>query len=192
MDPRVARTHDTVIKAAQDLLVEGGPAALTVDGVVARSGVAKSTLYRHWATRDDLVVDVLKSCVPELHAPEAADFEGALYELVRQMQAVVQEEHWRRFLPSLMLLSQEAERYADVDRRMKESQLEVIDEVLRRGIAEGVLPPSVLDDIEATTSLLVGPILMAGLTDGDYLDDAFARQCAVQFVAGQARALSHR
>jgi hypothetical protein len=139
-----------------------------------------------------LVVDVLKSCVPELHAPEAADFEGALYELVRQMQAVVQEEHWRRFLPSLMLLSQEAERYADVDRRMKESQLEVIDEVLRRGIAEGVLPPSVLDDIEATTSLLVGPILMAGLTDGDYLDDVSARQCAVQFVAGQARALSHR
>lgn len=54
MDARVARTHAAVMQAATDLLVEGGPNAMTVDAVVARSGVAKSTVYRHWATRDDL------------------------------------------------------------------------------------------------------------------------------------------
>jgi AcrR family transcriptional regulator len=187
MDPRVARTHDAVIKAAQDLLVEGGPAALTVDGVVARSGVAKSTVYRHWATRDDLVVAVLMSCVPELREPDDADFEGALLGLVQQMLGIVQEEHWRRFLPSLMLLSQEADKYAEVDRSMKESQLAVIGDVLRLGVAEGVLPDSVLDDLETATNLLVGPILMAGLTGATFLDDDFARQAAHQFVAGQAR-----
>ena len=38
MDARVARTHAAVMQAATDLLVEGGPNAMTVDAVVARSG----------------------------------------------------------------------------------------------------------------------------------------------------------
>ena len=60
MDPRIARTQKAVIDAATDLLVEGGPAALTMDAVVARSGVAKSTLYRHWETRDALVAAMVR------------------------------------------------------------------------------------------------------------------------------------
>src|SRR4029077_11891972 len=45
-NPRIARTRERVIRSATDLLVEGGPWAVTVDAVVARSGVAKSTIYR--------------------------------------------------------------------------------------------------------------------------------------------------
>ena len=55
MDARIERTQNAVMAAAADLVVEQGPAGLTVDAVVARSGVAKSTVYRHWATRDELV-----------------------------------------------------------------------------------------------------------------------------------------
>ena len=51
-DPRVARSRTAVLDAATHLLVTGGPAAVTVDAVVAESGVAKSTIYRHWRSRD--------------------------------------------------------------------------------------------------------------------------------------------
>lgn len=51
MSTRVERTHTAVMEAATALLLEGGPTAITIDGVVARSGVAKSTVYRHWTTR---------------------------------------------------------------------------------------------------------------------------------------------
>ena len=52
------RTREAVLTAATDLLVEGGPSAVTIDAVVARSGVAKSTIYRHWESRDEVLVAV--------------------------------------------------------------------------------------------------------------------------------------
>jgi AcrR family transcriptional regulator len=54
-DPRLARTRARALAAAYDLLLEVGFRQVTMDGVSARSGVAKSTLYRHWTTRDDLL-----------------------------------------------------------------------------------------------------------------------------------------
>ena len=41
MDPRIARTQAAVVRAATDLLVEGGPSAVTVDAIVTRSGVCR-------------------------------------------------------------------------------------------------------------------------------------------------------
>ena len=60
---------ERVIRGATDLLVEGGPWAVTVDAVVARSGVAKSTIYRHWESRDELLVEILASCAPDIGPP---------------------------------------------------------------------------------------------------------------------------
>jgi TetR/AcrR family transcriptional regulator, regulator of autoinduction and epiphytic fitness len=46
-DPRVERSRTAVLDAAAGLLLEGGVPALTVEAVVERSGVARSTIYRH-------------------------------------------------------------------------------------------------------------------------------------------------
>lgn len=54
-DPRLARTRARALTAAYELLLEVGFGQVTMDGVSARSGVAKSTLYRHWASRDELL-----------------------------------------------------------------------------------------------------------------------------------------
>ncbi len=72
MDARVARTRAAVLRTATDLLVEGGPSAVTIDAIVARSGVAKSTIYRHWESRDDVLVAVIENCAPNLVAPDPA------------------------------------------------------------------------------------------------------------------------
>jgi len=186
MDPRVARTHDAVMQAAADLLLEGGPSALTVDGVVARSGVAKSTVYRHWATRDDLVAAVLMACAPKLE-PVAADlpFAEALRQLVETFMAILRDEHWNRILPSLLLLKNEAGPLAELDEEVQEQQHGIVDDVLRRGVDEGVLPSSVLDEVDLAVALLSGPLLAAGLSGVVPLDDALADRVIAQFLAGQ-------
>ncbi|MET8148395.1 TetR-like C-terminal domain-containing protein [Actinoplanes sp. NPDC049668] len=50
-----------IIEAVLDLIVESGYADLTMGAVAARAGVAKATVYRRWATREDLVADALES-----------------------------------------------------------------------------------------------------------------------------------
>ena len=63
-DPRVARSRAKLLAAATEILIETGPSSVTVDAVAERSGVAKSTLYRHWESRSALLVDVLRTHRP--------------------------------------------------------------------------------------------------------------------------------
>lgn len=184
MDPRVAKTHAAVMQAATDLLVEGGPDALTVDAVVARSGVAKTTVYRHWATRDDLVFDVINNCAPLLRAPEPdAPFEEALLALARQMVELLADPGWRRLAPALILLKAEQAEMAELDEAMKARQSRVVEEILERGVAEGVIRTDVLDDLDMAGTLLIGPIVMAGLVDTVPLDDELVHRTVDQFLA---------
>ena len=58
-NPRVQRTHDRILAAARKLLAESGPAGLTYSVLAERAGVTRQTLYRHWPTRDALLVDLI-------------------------------------------------------------------------------------------------------------------------------------
>ncbi len=183
MDPRVAKSHAAVMEAATDLLVEGGPDALTVDAVVARSGVAKSTVYRHWATRDDLVSDVVTHCAPVLEGIDPDQpFEQALRELAHHVAGIMADPRWKRIAPALVLLKSQLGAIAALDGEMKHRQNEIIGDLLRRGVDEGVLRPAVLEDLERTITLFVGPIVMAGLVDSVPLDGAFADDVVDQFL----------
>lgn len=57
VDPRVARTRSRVLGAAWELLDEVGFDGVTVELVSERSGVARSTMYRHWRTMPELLRD---------------------------------------------------------------------------------------------------------------------------------------
>ncbi|MHB1137665.1 MAG: TetR/AcrR family transcriptional regulator [Microthrixaceae bacterium] len=187
MDARIAKTHHAVMTAAGDLLVEQGPDGLTVDAVVARSGVAKSTVYRHWATRDELVAAVFADCAPDLSVPdESLPFEAALRALAHSFLDMLNDEHWRRMLPALLLLKFQMGQIAELDGEMKEQQQHVIRSVLQRGVDEGRISPQVLDDLDATIALLIGPIVMVTLTDLVALDGAFTDRVVSQFLAYHA------
>jgi AcrR family transcriptional regulator len=183
MNTRVARTHAAVMDAAIELLLEGGPDALTVDGVVARSGVAKSTVYRHWATRDELVADVFEHLAPKLDAPDPTlDFEDALRALVQRMADILADDHWRRVLPALMLLKMHHGDVAQVEERISSEQLDVCGDVLQRGIAEGHIAADA--DVQTLLALLAGPLLMAALSGAAPLDKAFVDRVVDHFLAG--------
>src|SRR4051812_40091453 len=77
MDPRVRRSREKVLAAALELLGEGGYAAATVEAVSARSGVAKTTVYRQWPHRAALVVSALQTLGPPPPAPRLAAAAGA-------------------------------------------------------------------------------------------------------------------
>ncbi|MGI9577581.1 MAG: TetR/AcrR family transcriptional regulator [Microthrixaceae bacterium] len=176
--------------AATDLLVEGGPDALTVDGVVERSGVAKSTIYRHWSTRDELVAQVFQSCAPNLTAPEDLRFEDSLRSLMRSMVATLGDEKWRRLLPALLQLQVQHPELRELNSEVNQDQSDSMAEVLRLGVKEGVLPQSAVDDIQRSMTLLMGPLLMAALFEKVPLDDRIADDALAQFMASvSARAV---
>ncbi|GAA1520811.1 TetR/AcrR family transcriptional regulator [Kribbella lupini] len=58
--PRLESTDDRILQAALELLRAKGPAAVNVDAVAARSGVARTTIYRRYRSRDELMAAVLE------------------------------------------------------------------------------------------------------------------------------------
>lgn len=166
MDPRIVRTRRAVLDAATDLLVEGGPAELTMDAVVARSGVAKSTLYRHWATRDDLVASVFADCAPDIESPDPdLPYPEALRGTVRALARAMGEPRWRALIPTLLLLSRQHEDLESFNTDIKQGQYAAAEEIFRRGVDEGVLDAGVLDDLQRSIWLLLGPMLLAALIE---------------------------
>ena len=70
-DPRVARTRARAFEATLELAAESGLHACTFDAVSERSGIARSTLYRHWSNQSELVMDALES--QDVEEPVAHD-----------------------------------------------------------------------------------------------------------------------
>lgn len=187
LDPRVARSRAAVITAATELLVESGPSAVTIDAIVARSGVAKSTIYRHWGSRDDVLLDVMEVCAPDLGAPDPSlGFEGGLREIAHRIGAIFNDPEWARVLPALLALKRHEDGIADLEKRLGERQGEVLGELLAQGVAEGILSPAA-GDPEATT-MLVGPLFFAHLSGSVVIDDGFIDRTVDRFLAAYRRA----
>ncbi len=69
VDPRIERSRHHVLTAAVERLREVGSSRLTIEAVAARSGVAKSTIYRHWAGTAELVTDAFLTLKPRSAEP---------------------------------------------------------------------------------------------------------------------------
>lgn len=171
--------------AATCLLMEGGPTAVTVDAVVARSGVAKSTMYRHWATRDELVAAMFTHLVPSFEVPaEGLGFEDSLRALVGSMVQHMSGEQFRKTVPALLMLKTRHQEIAEVEEQLHAQQQAVFDDVFRRGEVEGRVPATV--DRELLLTLLVGPLMMAMMFESVPLGDELVDRTVGQFLAGLA------
>ncbi|MBC9711409.1 TetR/AcrR family transcriptional regulator [Streptomyces sp. TRM66268-LWL] len=80
--PRSAEADAAILGATREALVELGWSKLTLGDVATRAGVAKTTLYRRWAGKNELVVDAVAELFDELELPDrgslAADVEGVV------------------------------------------------------------------------------------------------------------------
>ncbi|HYN75859.1 MAG TPA: TetR/AcrR family transcriptional regulator [Candidatus Limnocylindria bacterium] len=57
--PRSVAADQAILRATREVLATAGYSGLTMEHVAARAGVAKTTLYRRWPTKNDLVVDAV-------------------------------------------------------------------------------------------------------------------------------------
>jgi AcrR family transcriptional regulator len=185
VDPRVSRTRAAVVRAATDLLVEGGPYAVTIDAIVARSGVAKSTIYRHWESRDDVLLTVIETCAPRFVEPDPdGDVIASLREVVHSVVASLNDPEWARTLPALLMLKNHEAGIKAIDERLEHEQDMVVTTLIERAVKEGVLE-SGIEVPEAITHLL-GPLLFAHLTESVAVDAAFADRTLDRFLAAYA------
>jgi AcrR family transcriptional regulator len=169
-DPRVERTRRVVGEAALDLLAEVGYGGLTCEGVAARAGVGKATIYRHWRGKLDLVADAIASLKQPPPALPDGTFRERLVAHLRHVCTMSASSRWAEILPALISASARHPELREWHTGFTNRHRGLLVELLEAGVASGDLPTAT--DVDVLTDALVGPIFVRRLLLGRAVDEA--------------------
>lgn len=183
MDKRVEQSRRRVLETAFDLLSAGGVGGFSVDEVARRSGVAKTTIYRHWPTRESLVADACRRMVArqEEDTPDtgtaAGDVEAILLETGRRLWSA----NWATVVPSVVDSAERDPEFAELHGRIQRGHAAPLTTVLERAVRRGDLPADL--DVAVTVAALLGALYYRRWFSREPIDTAFVRTL-VGMVAG--------
>ncbi|MFC8191244.1 TetR/AcrR family transcriptional regulator [Cellulomonas sp. NPDC057328] len=87
-DPRFLRSREAIVAAARELLVAGGPGAVSHARVAQQAGIARATVYRHWPRTDQLLAEAMATVpLPFFAAPDLPTRDW----LVRELTALARQ-----------------------------------------------------------------------------------------------------
>lgn len=186
-DPRVVRSIDAVQVAALQLFVDGGPRAVTVDAVSENSGVAKTTIYRHWTDRAHLLADTYRACLPVVSDPPVSlDPEQALRDVVQQLVSGLGSPPARPALPHLIATPLDAVESRALPADVLDQTFAPVVAAIAACARTGVIP-SETDPLEAKHEI-VGFVMMSALDPNCDMSDALAGRIVTLFIAGRRNA----
>jgi AcrR family transcriptional regulator len=153
-----------VLHAADDLLVERGFGGVTIEGIAARAGVAKQTIYRWWPSKVDVLLDTLvDDASRQLVVPDTGSAIDDTRRYLRVLARFLTREPAGKVLLALLGEAQhDAEMAGVFHHRYLDPQREREREMLKRGIAAGELPAAL--DVDAALDAMSGPIVYRALT----------------------------
>ena len=89
IDPRITRTRESVLSVTAELMAEVGWGAVTIESVSARSGVARTTIYRHWPDLPALLAEAMQSVLEPCPEPDTGSLRGDLTVILRALAGVL-------------------------------------------------------------------------------------------------------
>jgi len=178
-----ARVVDTVLR----LVGEGASVGdLTMEGIAREAGVAKATVYRRWAGKDALLLDVLAVIEPLPVARPSGVLRDDLVtavEYIRQRALAKRESALLRGLLAQMQTSPELWRtYHDT---VVAARRRMLTDLLACGVRNGEIRPELGDDLDLLADMVAGPVLSrATLRPGAPLPDGMAERVVDTLLQG--------
>jgi AcrR family transcriptional regulator len=157
--PRSTESRAAILKAAYQILREGGFSRFTVEGVAARAGAGKATIYRWWSSKGTLAVEAfLVAVAPRMDAVRESDSPIADLRKQVHLAAAIYRGRAGQLVRELIALGQADSEtgkllVSDFLRPRREAALTA----LRRCAAASVFRKDV--DLEVLADALWGPIL---------------------------------
>jgi AcrR family transcriptional regulator len=167
---RASRTETAILDATRELLSESGVRNLTVEKVAARSGVAKTTIYRRWRSKEDLALAVLIDFVQTIVAVPRGD--GVRSELVALLKGAVDTLGTTTMGPIMQGLVSELATNEDLSQAFHNQVVALrvaeVRKIVRRAVDRGELREDT--DVDLLHELLFGPVYYRLFLSGQPLD----------------------
>ncbi len=170
---RVLARSRRFVRAARELLAEGGLEALTVRAVLGRTGLSRRAFYERFDGTDDLILAVFEQTFREAAATlraEMAGIEDPLQRLRFVIEAMVQEAQSQAAIRYAVVLSRGHLRLAEARPNELQHALEpfttLIAEQLARGMERGIVREGDATQLATLVHSLVVATIHASLLSG--------------------------
>jgi AcrR family transcriptional regulator len=181
LDGRVRRSRDRVLTTTFELLGESGVGGLTVDEVARRSGVAKTTIYRHWPSREALVIDACSRITDEQHVPDTGSLEADVTAILTNIGQLLGTARWSSVLPSIVDIAERDPEFAEVHRRIQHGHAAPLREVIERAAGRGEIPESA--DRATMIAGLMGPLFYRRWFSREPIDEQFVTRTVSNVIS---------
>lgn len=188
--PRSVAADEAILEATRASLVDLGWSKLTMGDVATRAGVAKTTLYRRWAGKNELVVDAVAVLFDQLELPDLGSLSADVQAVVLQFAALLERPETQT---ALMAVVAESTRDEALRARIRDSivnrQKRLVLQGRQRAQERGELP---VEEDEATAALtadlvfdvIAGAVVHRALVSAEPVDADWARRFTLLLLAG--------
>jgi AcrR family transcriptional regulator len=185
--PRDPALGEAILSATRELLVEVGYASLTIEGVAARAGVAKPTIYRRWPVKGALVSEAVFGKTKAMPMPDTGDVASDLRIIVGWGVDEFTAPEARAALPGLVTeLQSESEVRRLFQERVLEPEYARVRQVLEGAQRRGEIRKDV--DLELLMDVFVGTVFSRAVLLDHPLDDRLVDELVDLALSGAVAA----
>jgi AcrR family transcriptional regulator len=182
LDARVRRSRSRVLTTAFELLSESGVGGFSVDEVARRSGVAKTTIYRQWPTREALVLEACSRISAEQEVPDTGSLEGDLTAILSDTAHLLGTARWASVVPSIVDVAERDPEFAGIHAAIQRGHAVALRKAIERAAGRGEI--SAAADHPAMISALMGPLYYRRWFSREPIGDQFVRAIVRNVISG--------
>lgn len=188
VDPRLEHTRRNALDAALSIFQEDGILAVTHSTVGAKTGISRSTLYRHWPKVGDLHKDaIMRAASPPFIAPRTnGPLEADLLWVLGILMAALNETAWGKIAPQVIALASTDDEVGEVINGFMGDRLKYVQSVFEAAAERGELVPDApIENLcEMAISVPYFRKFISGLSlDQDWLEGHVDTLCRIATTA---------
>ena len=181
-NPRTARVRGIILDSAVEILLDQGAGEVTANRVAEQTGVARTTIYRHYPDQASLVLATIEALVSPGRPAHTTvgDIEADLTSALSGLRVRLTQRQVLPLLGALLERASHDDTFIPAQRRFVRALIDPTTVVLEEAQGRGDID-SDLDCSEAA-AIVVAPLLQAHLLKREKIADSLIAQSVTQFV----------
>lgn len=167
--PRSEAARQKMLDAATELALAVGVRAFTIEEVARRSGVAKTTIYRHFSSKNQLIIAALDGITPVPEIPDTGVLHDDLVIFLGNVLPIFASTQLRVLFLDVAAASVLDPELQSLQGTMMAGRGRALATIVERAKQRGEMPASMSMDL--ALELIEGPMIVRGLTNPKALDN---------------------
>ncbi|MEH1944376.1 MAG: TetR/AcrR family transcriptional regulator [Nostoc sp.] len=158
--PRSIQADRAILQATLDLLAEVGYESMSIEAIASRAGVGKTTIYRRYTSKEELVADAIESLRDDLAIPDTGSFWGDMDILIKNAAKKIDSPLGRQTLALIISTASSNPQFAEVYwTKYTKLRREAFSKVLERAKSRGEIHKDA--DVDLIIDLVSGSLYYA-------------------------------